>query len=434
MHARGKTFEPERQEPHPSAQPRLQEAGVLPGPHPLPHEAGGLRPGRRPGLHRPGRPQHPEPGRQQVRAHQLGRGARHRHRRDAPHQGDVRADRHPLPVRPARREQDGPRPARLRAQAAATSSAATPCRCATPTAGKAGAGAPSTCGAASRSASRCRRRTCSTTSPRTPNSSSSGAATRRPPPGAGSGQLASRLSYWWTELGIKQIYIAPDCNYAQRGARRQVDPRPAQHRRRPLSGHRPPVVQERHLRQGVPRRPTPTASTSSRTTSWAGEDGVPKSPEWAAPITGVPARTIKALADEWASKRTTVVIGNGGPGIRGPYATEPARLQVLCLAMQGLGKPGCNQAKMIEWGLHHDAEQQCRRRRPRCSPACYAGLHAAAPPSDERNPTSSPRAWCPRPSSRAQVDWYGNGDGVRAPARTSSSTTSIRPTAAPRST
>ena len=28
------------------------------------------------------------------------------------------------------------------------------------------------------------------------------------------GQLPSRFSYWWTELGIKQIYIAPDCNYA----------------------------------------------------------------------------------------------------------------------------------------------------------------------------------------------------------------------------
>ena len=28
------------------------------------------------------------------------------------------------------------------------------------------------------------------------------------------GQLTSRLSYWWTELGIKQIYIAPDVNYA----------------------------------------------------------------------------------------------------------------------------------------------------------------------------------------------------------------------------
>ena len=28
------------------------------------------------------------------------------------------------------------------------------------------------------------------------------------------GQLTSRLSYWWTELGIKQIFIAPDVNYA----------------------------------------------------------------------------------------------------------------------------------------------------------------------------------------------------------------------------
>ena len=28
------------------------------------------------------------------------------------------------------------------------------------------------------------------------------------------GQLPSRLSYWYTELGIKQIYVCPDLNYA----------------------------------------------------------------------------------------------------------------------------------------------------------------------------------------------------------------------------
>ncbi len=28
------------------------------------------------------------------------------------------------------------------------------------------------------------------------------------------GQLPSRISYWWSELGIKQIYISPDVNYA----------------------------------------------------------------------------------------------------------------------------------------------------------------------------------------------------------------------------
>ena len=84
------------------------------------------------------------------------------------------------------------------------------------------------------------------------------------------------------------------------------------------------------------------------------EDGIPKTPDWAAEITAVPAVVIKALAREWASKRTTIAIGNGGSAQRGPYSTETARLQVLLLAMQGLGKPGCNQVKMQEWGLWCD--------------------------------------------------------------------------------
>jgi trimethylamine-N-oxide reductase (cytochrome c) len=33
----------------------------------------------------------------------------------------------------------------------------------------------------------------------------------------------------------------------------------------------------------------------------------------------------------------------GGPYIRGPYSTEPARLEILLLAMQGVGKPGVQQ-------------------------------------------------------------------------------------------
>ena len=49
----------------------------------------------------------------------------------------------------------------------------------------------------------------------------------------------------------------------------------------------------------------------------------------------------------------SIAIGNGGPGVRGPYSTEPARLQALLLAMQGVGKPGVHQFKMIEWGLYN---------------------------------------------------------------------------------
>ena len=41
----------------------------------------------------------------------------------------------------------------------------------------------------------------------------------------------------------------------------------------------------------------------------------------------------------------------GGPASGAAYSTEPGRLEILLLAMQGLGKPGVHQAKMIEWGL-----------------------------------------------------------------------------------
>lgn len=72
-------------------------------------------------------------------------------------------------------------------------------------------------------------------------------------------------------------------------------------------------------------------------------DGEPKSPEWAEKESGVPARTIRSLARQWASKRTALSAGSrGGEGgaCRQAFATEWARMMVLLQAMQGLGKPG----------------------------------------------------------------------------------------------
>jgi len=88
------------------------------------------------------------------------------------------------------------------------------------------------------------------------------------------------------------------------------------------------------------------------------EDGIVKTPKWAEELCGVPARIIKALAREWASRATTIAHGNGGPYIRGPYSHEPARMEIVLLAMQGLGKPGANQVKMIEWSLFDNQNQQ----------------------------------------------------------------------------
>ena len=39
----------------------------------------------------------------------------------------------------------------------------------------------------------------------------------------------------------------------------------------------------------------------------------------------------------------------GGGMIRGPYSHEPARLEVILLGMQGLGKPGVNMGN-LQWG------------------------------------------------------------------------------------
>jgi len=69
------------------------------------------------------------------------------------------------------------------------------------------------------------------------------------------------------------------------------------------------------------------------------KDGIPKTPEWAEPITGVKAYIVKALAKEWVSKRTALTIRFGG-ACRTPYSTEWARMMIYLQTMQGMGKPG----------------------------------------------------------------------------------------------
>ncbi len=159
-------------------------------------------------------------------------------------------------------------------------------------------------------------------------------------PWAWQGQLPSRLSYWWTELGIKQIYIAPDVNYAAAvHADKWIPVLPntdaALYLAIAYQWFKDGTYDKKYLEThayGVDKFEDYVMGR---------EDGVPKTPEWASPITGVPSRIIKALASDWASKRTTVCIGNGGPGIRGPYATEPARLQVLLPGDAGGGQARC---------------------------------------------------------------------------------------------
>ncbi len=77
------------------------------------------------------------------------------------------------------------------------------------------------------------------------------------------------------------------------------------------------------------------------------DDGVPKTPEWAAKICGVAADTITGLAREWAVGPVTLHCQLGA-ACRGWYGHEWARMMVALQTLQGLGKPGVN---LVNWGF-----------------------------------------------------------------------------------
>ena len=167
-------------------------------------------------------------------------------------------------------------------------------------------------------------------------------------PGGQNGQAATRLLYWWTELGIDCVYVCPDLNYgAAVHADKWIPVLPGTDAALYLAVGHEWMVSGSYDKEYVATHSVGYEKFEDYVLGK--EDGVPKTPEWASEKCGVPAWTIRALATQWASRVTSIAHGNGGPGIRSPYATENARLEVLLLAMQGLGKPGVHQVKMIEW-------------------------------------------------------------------------------------
>jgi molybdopterin guanine dinucleotide-containing S/N-oxide reductase-like protein len=170
------------------------------------------------------------------------------------------------------------------------------------------------------------------------------------------GQMASLVCYWYNELSIKSIYVCPDLNYgAAVHADKWIPILPDTDAAMHLAIAYIWIVEGTYDKDYVA---THTYGFDKFEEYVLGiEDGVAKTPKWAEGKCGVPSRIIKALARAWSAKKTSTAHGNGGSMIRGPYATEPARLEVLLLAMQGLGSPGRHFYKMIEWGLWCQQEQ-----------------------------------------------------------------------------
>jgi len=157
------------------------------------------------------------------------------------------------------------------------------------------------------------------------------------------GQESASWRYWLRELGIKQVFIDPFCNYtAAILADKWIAPRPGTDAAMAMAIAYVWIEESTYDRDYLD---THTIGFEQFKRHIMGEDdGVPKTPKWAEEITGVPGRTITALAREWASKRTMLSVNAAGFGgaCRQAYGTEGARLMVLLQAMQGLGKPGVN--------------------------------------------------------------------------------------------
>jgi len=155
------------------------------------------------------------------------------------------------------------------------------------------------------------------------------------------GMVASRECFWFTELGIKQLWICPDLNY---GAAVHAD------KWIPVLPNTDSALQLAISYTWITEGTYDQGYLGTHTVGFdvykayvlGEEDGVPKTPTWASPLCGVPVWTIKALAKQWASKNTSTRHYFGGSYIRGPYSHEACRMEVINLAMQGLGKPGRN--------------------------------------------------------------------------------------------
>ena len=173
------------------------------------------------------------------------------------------------------------------------------------------------------------------------------------------GQFASNIMHFWSEVGIKQVYINPDLNYAA-----------AVHADKwiPVLPNTDAALQLAIIYTWIKEGTYDKEYVKTHTVGFekvqayvrGEEDGVPKTPEWASGKCGVPEWTIKALARDWAKKATTIGHYFGGGMIRGPYSHEPARLEVILLGMQGLGKPGVHQAQIAYTGMPRNVSTSVR--------------------------------------------------------------------------
>ena len=160
--------------------------------------------------------------------------------------------------------------------------------------------------------------------------------------GTYSGQESSLWRQWLKELGVKMVFIDPFHNYTNAAmGGKWLAPRPGTDAAVAMAIAYVWISEDTYNKDYIANRTIGFEEFKKQVMGDA--DGVPKTPEWAAEESGVEARVIRALAREWAAKRTVLSGGSRsgeGGACRQAYGTEWARLMVLLQAMQGLGAPG----------------------------------------------------------------------------------------------
>jgi molybdopterin guanine dinucleotide-containing S/N-oxide reductase-like protein len=175
--------------------------------------------------------------------------------------------------------------------------------------------------------------------------------------GTYSGQESAIWRVWLKEKGIKTVFIDPFFNYtaaAMDGT--WLPPRPGSDTALAMAIAYVWITEGRYDKEYVGAR-TIGFDEFKDYILGVSDKGFAKTPEWAEAESGIAARKIRALAREWASKRTCLSSGcRGGEGsaCRTAYGTEWARMMVALQAMQGLGKPGIS-----IWGTTMGAPADC---------------------------------------------------------------------------
>lgn len=167
--------------------------------------------------------------------------------------------------------------------------------------------------------------------------------------GAYMGFEGTERRLWAKELGIEFVHIDPHFNpTAQLLGGRWI----------PIKPTTDAALAQAIMHVWVTEDLYDKAFVASRTTgfeTWRDhllglDDGVPKTPEWQEAETGVPAKVVRALARQWARKKTYLGAGVQGSGFggasRGSNGAQWARCMVQMMAMQGLGKPGVNMGNL----------------------------------------------------------------------------------------